>query len=87
MWIKLCILISISVTMITYGIFWLMKSFYSKNCYDFTEDFRKSFLVVHWSYAGFFNDKKPRRIIPILLIIGGLGVLGLELIRYQSIHN
>jgi hypothetical protein len=81
MWIKITILISFSLAMIAYGIFWFSKSFSLENRYDFNEDLKKSFFSIHWKNEGFFNDNRPRRIIPIMLILGGIGILCLGLIK------
>jgi hypothetical protein len=53
MWIKLIILISFSLAMIAYGIFWLSKSFSLENRYDFNEDLKKIFFTIHGKYEGF----------------------------------
>jgi len=75
MWIKLIVLISISSIIISFGIIWYRKSFSSEDHYDFKEDFKRSFLSLHWKYSGFFNDAKPRRIVPSIIILGGVGIL------------
>ena len=81
MWFKIIILITLSSVMILYGVLWYIKSFSSNDRYDFKEDFRRSFLTPHWTYEAFFNDDKPRRIVPIIMILGGIVILIVGLIK------
>ena len=75
MWFKIILLVSISLITISYGILWYRKSFSTEDRYDFKEDFKRSFLMPHWKYSGFYNDGKPRRIVPAIIILGGIGIL------------
>ena len=81
MWLKLILLVSIWLIIIAYGVSWFRKSFSSENRYDFKEDFKRSFLTPHWKYSGFFNDSEPRRIVPVIIILGGIGILVIGLIK------
>ena len=81
MWLKLFLLVSISLIFISIGILWYRKSFSSEDRYDFKEDFKRSFLTPHLKYSGFFNDGKPRRIVPAIMILGGIGILAVGLIK------
>ena len=74
-WLKLAVLTAISMTLIGIGVVWYRKSLRSTTPYDLAEDFRRSFLSPHGSYSGFYNDGKPRRIVPVLTTCGGLGLL------------
>lgn len=81
MWFKLILLVSISLVIISYGVLWYRKSLTSDDRYDFKEDFKRSFLTPHLKYSGFFNDSKPRRIVPAMIILGGIGILAVGLIK------
>lgn len=84
MWLKLIILISISLAIVSYGVLWFRKSLSSEIRYSFKEDFKRSFLTPHWSYSAFFNDGKPRRIVPAIVVIAGIGILAVGLIKLLS---
>ena len=83
MWLKLIILFLISSFFIFYGAVWFRRSISSKEHYDFKEDFKYSFLTLHWKYANYYNwnDSKPRRIVPVMIILGGIGMLIVGLIK------
>ena len=83
MWLKLIIIVSISIIFIFYGVLWFIKSLYSKVRYDFKEDIKYSFMTPHWSYSGFFNfdETRPRRVVPAMLVLGGIGILVVGLLK------
>jgi hypothetical protein len=83
MWIKLVIIFSVSFLLIFYGVLWFGKSLSSKVRYDFKEDIKYSFITPHWSYSGFFNfdANRPRRIVPVMLVLGGVGILVVGLFK------
>jgi hypothetical protein len=83
MWIKLIIIVSISSLFISYGMLWYRKGLSSKKPYDSKEDFKYSFLTPHWKYSNYYNwnDSTPRRIVPVMLILGGIGILVVGLIK------
>ncbi len=81
MWFKLILLISISLIFVSYGVLWYGKSVNFGARYDFKEDFKHTFFTPHGTYSGFFNDGKPRRIVPALLVLGGIIILAVGLIK------
>jgi hypothetical protein len=81
MFVKLIVIFSISSAFIFYGVSWFRKGVNSDECYDFKDDLKHSFLTLHGKYSGFFNDGKPRRIIPAMLIVGGGVILIVGLIN------
>jgi hypothetical protein len=83
MWFKLIVIVSISSMFIFYGIIWYRNGLASKERYDFKEDFKYSFLTIHRKYESYFNwkDSTPRRIMPVMIIIGGVGMLVYGLIK------
>ena len=83
MWFKLIGTVCISAIFISYGILWYRKSLSSEEHYDFKEDFKHSFLTPHWTYSNHFNfnDSTPRRIAPVIMILGGIGILVVGLIK------
>jgi len=70
-----------SLIFISYGVHWYRKSLSSVDRYDFKEDFINSFLTPHWKYSRYLDDSKPRRIVPALFILGGIGILAVGLIK------
>jgi len=68
-------LISFATVVLSVGVIWLWKSLNGDEPYDFTEDFRHTFLTPRWTYSAFLYDGKPRCIAPAFLIIGGLWLL------------
>ena len=83
MWVKLIIVLSISFLFIFYGILFFIKSHTAQVRYDFKEDLKSSFFKVHLKYTDFFNfdENKPRRIVPVILVLGGIGILTLGLYK------
>jgi hypothetical protein len=83
MWLGLIIVVSISSLFISYGILWYRKGLSSEERYSFKEDFQYSFLTPHWKYSNYFNwnDSKPRKIVPVMLIFGGIGMLVVGLVK------
>ena len=83
MWFKLIGIVFISSIFISYGLIWYRKSLSSADHYNFKEDFKYSFLTLHRSYSNYFNmnDDKPRKIVPVMVILGGIGTLVVGLIK------
>ena len=84
--VKVYILAAIAVVALIWGILWVAKSFSPEAKYDFWEDARRSFFAPHRSYEGFYNDGKPRRIVPWILILGTLGLLAHFVIRFLHLQ-
>ena len=80
---KLLVIISISSIFIFHGVAWYRKGLSCKEPYDFKEDFKHSFLTPYWGNASYFgkNDRKPRKIFPVIYIVGGIGILIVGLIQ------
>ena len=83
MWIKFVIIFSTTLLLISFGVVWFGKSLSSKVRYHFKEDIKYSFITPHWSYSGFFNfdESRPRRIVPALLVLGGIGIMAVGLLK------
>lgn len=81
MWFKSIILIFISITFISCGILWFRKSLSSSEAYNFKEDFKYTFVMYHWKYSGHHNPGTHRRIIPVMMIIGGIGIIAVGVIK------
>jgi hypothetical protein len=81
MWFKLLLLVCISSTFISYGALWYRKSLSSEDRYDLTEDARRSFLAPRWKYSSHASDGKPRRIVPAMIILGGIAILAVGLMK------
>lgn len=83
MWFKLIGIVSTSLLFISYGLIWYRKSLSSEEPYDFKEDFKYTFLTIHRKYSNHFNwnESKPRRIAPIMIIVGGIGILVVGLVK------
>lgn len=82
-WLKLIILISIASVFIVRGLLWFRESMTPEENYDFWEDFKDSFLTLHWKYSDYLNDGQPRRIVPIMMILGGVGILVIGIVKIQ----
>ena len=74
---KLLVIISISSIFIFHGVAWYRKGLSCKEAYDFKEDFKQSFLTPYWGNASHLSkdDSKPRKIFPVIYIVGGIGIL------------
>jgi len=83
---KLLVIIAISSIFIFHGLAWYRKGLSSKEPYDFKEDFKASFFTPYWSNATHLkmNDGKPRKIFPIMYILGGIGILIVGLFKILS---
>jgi hypothetical protein len=83
MLIKIIIILFVSSIFIFYGVLWFSKSLSSKVRYDFKEDIKYTFFTPHWKYSGFFNfdENRPRRIVPVLMIVSGIVILTLGLCK------
>lgn len=79
--IKLIFLIFFSWVMVLYGVIWYRRGLSADDPYDLKEDFKHTFLRLRGSYSGSLEDGKPRKIAPVILIIGGIGVLVIGLIK------
>jgi hypothetical protein len=81
MWLRLIVLISISLIFISSGVIWFRKSLSSAAHYDFKEDFKHTFLTPHLKHSSHHNDNKHARIVPVMTILGGIGILVVGLIK------
>ncbi len=81
MWIRPIVIIIISSIFIFSGILWFRKSLASKDYYDFKKDFKHTFLTPHLKHSSHHNDNKHARIVPIMIILGGIGILVVGLIK------
>lgn len=79
--LKLIVLISISTIFISCGVFGYKKSLSSSEGYNFIKDFKHTFITPHWRYSSHHNDGNQRRIVPVMMIIGGVGIMVVGLIR------
>ena len=79
--LKLFLLICISLAFVSCGALWYRRSLSSGDRYDYKEDAKHSFLTPHWNYSGYVNDGKPRRIVPVMIILGGIAILIVGLIK------
>jgi hypothetical protein len=83
MWFKLIGIVSVALIFIIDGIICYRRSLSSDVQYDFKEDFKHSFLTLHRRHSSHHNyDKsRPRRIVPVMFIVGGIGFLIVGLIK------
>ena len=79
--LKLFLLICISLAFVSCGALWHRRAPSSGDRYDYKEDAKHSLLTPHWKYSGYINDGKPRRIVPVMIILGGIAILIVGLIK------
>lgn len=75
-WLKLIILIMISLGLVVYGVSLYIKRMNSGADYDLSEDLRKVFLVPHSRYSNYHHEDESSRVVPVMYILGGLFMLG-----------
>jgi hypothetical protein len=80
--IKLAVLIVVSAIAISFGVAWYRRGLAAEQPYDFREDFKHTFITPHLDYSGYLNDGKPRRIAPMIVILGGVGLLVWGAVRF-----
>lgn len=81
MWIKLILLILVSCVIILYGMNLYKRGLTSSAPYDFKEDFKHTFFTPHLKYSSHLKDDKPRKIAPVVLILGGVGILAVGILK------
>jgi hypothetical protein len=59
----------------------LKKSSFATNKYDLIGDFKHTFITPHWRCSGHNSGSEQRKIIPILLIIAGVGIFTIGLFK------
>ena len=67
--------LALASAVLVWGAVWLRRSVASGVRYELGEDLRHTFLTPHRSYSAFFNDGRPRRIVPMILMISGAALL------------